>query len=764
MGSNLELVQITPQKHDPAWKHVQMFKCGDKVQLKCIYCLKMFKGGGIHRIKEHLACQKGNASTCSRVPHDVRLHMQQSLDGVVMRKRKKQKIEEEIMNLTPLDTVVNNVVNSVLNQVDGNANEGIQSLAIQNPVEGNSNTVVPAGEGMSKGVERRKKLRPKQSTATYANPEVVPVVEKNTVVPKRMDSHINMAIGRFFYDVGAPFDAVNSIYFKQMVEAIASRGPGFECPSHHELRGWVLKTSVEEMKNDVDRCRMTWGRTGCSILVDQLSSEAGRMLLNIFAYCPEGIIFLKTFDATEVSVPAESIYELLRQIVEEIGVGQVLQVITPGEEQYADAGRRLTDTFPTLYWSPSVAHCIDLILEDFGNLKWITTVIEQARSITRFVYNCSSVLSMVRRYTLGNDIVDPAFSQFATNFSTLKRMVDLKHNLQAMVTSQEWMDCPYSKKPAGLEMLDILSDEAFWSSCEMIVRLTAPLLRVLRTAASETRPAMGYIYAGIYRAKEAIKKALVKKEEYMVYWNIIHHRWERLWNHPLHAAGFYLNPKFFFGIQGDIHSEILSGMFDCIERLVPDTRIQDKIIKEITLYKAGAGDFGRKMAVRARDNLLPSEWWSTYGGGCPNMSRLAIRILSQTCSLPIYKRNQIPFEQKIMNTRNFIERQHLNDLVFVQHNLQLRQMYTSKEQHLSDPLSFNNISMVEEWIKANDLYFQENGNLDCMVLDTSSVNSMPIRPLNDEAEDLGEGFDDHEIFSCGKDGEDENTGDKLVNQ
>ncbi|XLS87200.1 hypothetical protein HN51_037366 [Arachis hypogaea] len=72
--------------------------------------------------------------------------------------------------------------------------------------------------------------------------------------------------------------------------------------------------------------------------------------------------------------------------------------------------------------------------------------------------------------------------------------------------------------------------------------------------------------------------------------------------------------------------------------------------------------------------------------------------------------------------------------------------------------------MVEEWIKANDLYFQENGNLDCMVLDTSSVNSMPIRPLNDEAEDLGEGFDDHEIFSCGKDGEDENTGDKLVNQ
>ena len=597
MGSNLEPVPITSQKHDPAWKHVQMFKNGDKVQLKCIYCLKMFKGGGIHRIKEHLACQKGNASTCSRVPHDVRLHMQQSLDGVVMKKRKKQKIEDEIMNVSPL------AVNMVANQVD--ANEGMQSIAIQNSVEHNSNAVVHAGEGMSKNVERRKKLKAKSSMSIYTNSEAVPAVEKNALFPKRMDNHVQMAIGRFLYDVGAPFDAVNSIYFKQMVEAIASRGSGFECPSHHELGGWILKNSVQEVKNDMDRCRMTWGRTGCSILVDQWSTEGGRVLLNFFAYCPEGTIFLKSFDATEISASAECLYELIRQVVEEVGVGQVLQMITPGEEQYAVVGRRLTDTFPTLYWSPSAVHCIDLILEDFGNLEWISAVVEQARSITRFVYNCSAVLSMVRRYTLGNDIVDPSFSRFATNFSTLKRMVDLKHNLQAMVTSQEWMDCPFSKKTAGLEMLDILSDQTFWSSCDMIVRLTVPFLRVLRIAASEMRPAMGYIYAGMYRAKEAIKKALVKREDYMVYWNIIHHRWERLWNHPLHAAGFYLNPKFFYSIQGDIHNEILSGMFDCIERLVPDTRIQDKIIKEINLYKTAAGDFGRKMAVRARDNLLP---------------------------------------------------------------------------------------------------------------------------------------------------------------
>ncbi|KAK4273662.1 hypothetical protein QN277_017008 [Acacia crassicarpa] len=754
MASNLEPVPITSQKHDPAWKHCQMFKNGDRVQLKCIYCLKMFKGGGIHRIKEHLACQKGNASTCSRVPHDVRLQMQHSLDGVVVKKRKKQKIEEEVLNVTPITTDVS----TIANQVDVNA--GLQCLPVPNAVEHNSTLIVNPDEGKSRTLERRKRVRGKNDSVMYTNSEVV-ALDKNAFFPKKVDNHIHMAIGRFLYDIGAPPDVVNSVYFQQMIEAIASGGSGVEQPSYHDLRGWILKNTVEEVKSDIERCKMTWIRTGCSILVDQWNTETGRILLGLLVYCPEGTIFLKSVDASDIINSSDFLFELVKQVVEEVGVTNVLQVITPGEEQYAVAGRQLTDTFPTLYWSPSASYCIDLILEDFGNIEWISAVIEQAKSITRFVYNYGSVLNMVRRYTLGRDIVDPSFSRFATNFTTLKQMVDLKHNLQAMVASQEWMDCPYSKQTSGLEMLDCISNQTFWSSCDLIVRLTIPLLRVLRITASEKRPAMGYVYAGMYRAKEAIKKELVKREDYMVYWSIIHHRWERLWHHPLHAAGFYLNPKFFYSIQRNMHSEILSGIFDCIERLVPDTRIQDKIIKEINLYKTAAGDFGRKMAVRARDNLLPAEWWSTYGGGCPNLARLAVHILSQTCSAMVCKRNQIPFEQ-IMNTRNHIERQHLTDLVFVHYNLRLRQKSMSKEQDFSDPLSFESISNVDGWIRAKDLQLEEHGNSDWMTLDPSSINPMLLRPLNDETEELGESFDDTEIFSGIKDGDIENTRDKFV--
>ncbi|XP_050386448.1 uncharacterized protein LOC126802786 [Argentina anserina] len=103
-------------------------------------------------------------------------------------------------------------------------------------------------------------------------------------------------------------------------------------------------------------------------------------------------------------------------------------------------------------------------------------------------------------------------------------------------------------------------------------------------------------------------------------------------------------------------------MYDCIERMVPDIKVQDKIMKEIISYKNAAGDFRRKMAIRARDTLLPAEWWPTYGGGCPNLARLAIRILSQTCGSIGYRQSNIPFE-KAHSIRNCLERQRLRDLV-----------------------------------------------------------------------------------------------------
>jgi len=65
--------------------------------------------------------------------------------------------------------------------------------------------------------------------------------------------------------------------------------------------------------------------------------------------------------------------------------------------------------------------------------------------------------------------------------------------------------------------------------------------------------------------------------------------------------------------------------------------------------------------------------------------------------------------------------------------------FISKDQDFSDPLSFDRISYVDEWIRPSDLYTDEYGNSDWMILDPSSVNTMLLRPLSDEAEESDEG-------------------------
>ncbi|KAK8542233.1 hypothetical protein V6N12_014834 [Hibiscus sabdariffa] len=559
MSSNLEPIPITSQKHDPAWKHCQMFKNGERVQLRCIYCGKIFKGGGIHRIKEHLAGHKGNAATCLRVPSDVRVLMQESLDGVVVKKRKKQKIADEITNVNQVSTETS----TFSDQVD--ANPGVLMIERPDTVEPSS-TLLVNREGTSNVAGERRKRGKGKSSAAEVNALGFPLVELGA---RRVNNNVHMAIGRFLFDIGATLDAVNSVYFQPMVDAVISGGNGTLMPSRNDLQGWILKKSVEEVKSDNEKLIASW-----------------------------------------------------------------------------------------------------------------------ARSITRFIYNHSVVLNMVRRYTFGNDIVELAATRSATNFTTLTRMVDLRNNLQAMITSQEWVDCPYSKKPGGLVMLDLVSDQSFWSSCVLIV-------------------------------------------------------------------------QFFYSVEGDMPNEMLSGMLDCIEKLVPDVTVQDKISKEINSYKNAAGDFGRKMAVRARDTLLPAEWWSTYGGSCPNLARLAIRVLSQTCSTLGLKHNRIPFE-KLHETRNCLEQQRVRDLIFVQCNLQLRQIgYDSKQQDSAQPISSESASIVEDWVMGTDTILDDDTYPDWTTLETLSVSTMLLRPPHDEMEELGAGFDDHEIFNRVKEGDDENAEDNA---
>ena len=122
------------------------------------------------------------------------------------------------------------------------------------------------------------------------------------------------------------------------------------------------------------------------------------------------------------------------------------------------------------------------------------------------------------------------------------------------------------------------------------------------------KPAMGYIYEGMDRSKEAIK-AFYKGDssKYLPIWQIIDSRWDRQQHSPLHAAGAYLNPSLFYNPHSNIQSdhEVMRGVMICIEKMFPDREIQDKINLQRDMYKEASGMFGFSSSERLKDKKMP---------------------------------------------------------------------------------------------------------------------------------------------------------------
>ncbi|XP_021988798.1 uncharacterized protein LOC110885413 [Helianthus annuus] len=198
----------------------------------------------------------------------------------------------------------------------------------------------------------------------------------------------------------------------------------------------------------------------------------------------------------------------------------------------------------------------------------------------------------------------PAIARFATSFITLLQFHKQRNNLRKMITSQEWLDSKWLDDPKGKKVACIILDEMFWRNILYTLKLTSPLVSVLRMVDGERKPAMGYIYAAMANAKSTIEKAFnLKNELYVKTFDIIDKRWECQLHKPLHAAGHYLNPSIFYENKIEImeNVEVIDGLLECIERLSHGgEEEQKKITSELTRYQNAEGLFGNKMRSGGR--------------------------------------------------------------------------------------------------------------------------------------------------------------------
>ena len=114
------------------------------------------------------------------------------------------------------------------------------------------------------------------------------------------------------------------------------------------------------------------------------------------------------------------------------------------------------------------------------------------------------------------------------------------------------------------------------------------------------------------------------------------------------------------------------------------------------------GAFGSSKAKSAINNCSHAQWWSIIGReDAPNLTRLAMHILSQTVSSSNCERNWTTFSMIHTKLRNRIKMENLEKLVYVHYNMRLRaknvKRHDTNDQLIDLNYIFHEEDPLAEW-------------------------------------------------------------------
>ena len=117
---------------------------------------------------------------------------------------------------------------------------------------------------------------------------------------------------------------------------------------------------------------------------------------------------------------------------------------------------------PTLFWTPCAAHFLNLMLEDMGKMSFIKEVVNQARTLTKFIYNHAFVLSVMRRFKRNKELLHPTITRFSNSFISLQSILQSQFELKEIFVYDEWCDCAFNLRRDGTAIAKLMYINSFW--------------------------------------------------------------------------------------------------------------------------------------------------------------------------------------------------------------------------------------------------------------------------------------------------------------
>ncbi|KAI9123328.1 hypothetical protein K1719_006217 [Acacia pycnantha] len=681
---------------DPGWDH-GVAQDERKKKVRCNYCGKIVSGG-IYRLKQHLARVSGEVTYCEKAPEDVYLKMKENLEGCRSNKKQKQveaqaylkfhsndeEDEEErvgyrnkgkqlmvdrnfSVNLTPLRS---------LGYVDPGWEHGTAQDERKKKVKCNYCEKIVSG-GINRFKQHLARIPGEVAPCKHAPEEVYLKIKENmkwhrtgkrhrrpeakdfpdfyskSDNEEEEDDQVDDALHHMSKETLVDVDKRLSKDLRKNFKGLSpSRGPE-PVLRRSRLDSVYLKMPKNQTPQSykplkVKTCPTKKSRKEVISTICKFFYHAGVPL-----QAANSIYFHKMLEVVGQYGQGLIVGEMLRlldEVVEEIGEENIVQVITENTPSYKAAGKMLEEKRSNLFWTPCATYCIDRMLEDFMKIKCVGECMEKGQKITKLIYN------------------------------------------------QIW----FSSTIEGKEVEKIILNVTFWKKMQYVRKSVDPIMQVLQKLYSGESLSMPYIYNDMYRAKLAIKAIHGDDaRKYEPFWKVIDNHWNSLFYHPLYLAAYFLNPSYRYRPDFVAHSEVVRGLNECIVRLEPDSMRRISASMQISDYNSAKADLGTELAISTRTELEPAAWWQQHGISCLELQRIAVRILSQTCSSIGSEHDWSIYDQIYSKRCNRLSQKKLNDLIYVHYNLRLRECQLRKRSKDSSSVCIDTVlqeTLLDDWV------------------------------------------------------------------
>lgn len=561
--------------------------------------------------------------------------------------------------------------------------------------------------------KKQKPLEVKSPVSTFGNKALLsiktpspsqnfPPITQLGSSPLNEEENAERSIALFFFENKVDFSAARSLSYHLMVDALGKCESGFKGPSAETLKTIWLEKIKSEMSSQSKDIEKEWATTGCTIIVETWTDNKSRALINFLVSSPSRTFFHKSVDASAYYKNTKCLADLFDSVIQDFGPENVVQIIVDNSLNCTGIVSHILQNYGSIFVSPCASQCLNAILEDFSKVDWVSRSILRAQAISKFIYNYSSLLDLMKKFTVGNEIIKTGVTKYVTNFLSLQAMLKQRSRLKHMFNSPEFTgNAAYANKPQSMTCIGIIEDNEFWQTVEECVAISEPILKVLREV-SGGKPAVGFLYELMTRAKDSIRTYYIMDEiKCKTFLDIVDKKWHNHLHSPLHSAAAFLNPSIQYNPEIKFIGSIKEDFLRVLEKMLPTPELRRDITNQILLFTRATGIFGCNIAKEAIDTVLPGLWWEQYGDSAPMLQRVAIRILSQVCSTSTFERHWSTFQQIHSEKRNKIDKETLNDIVYINYNLKLAKSTKSKIPE-SDPLQLDDIDMTSEWVEESE--------------------------------------------------------------